>query len=138
MDLNEKLIEIREKLYNMSISEFEEMLERNGANRYMSSEINGRTDINAPFRPKVLATEEEILKAKLTKSYLDIFKIDKFKNEDIFHSYISDAIKMETINTLKQLEYKLSRGHYGDIEILEEDDGRYSIALQEILKVICQ
>lgn len=122
----------------MSISEFEEMLERNGADRYMNEEsIKGRTVINAPFRPKVLATEEEMKEMLTTKSYLDIFKTDKLKNEDIFHSYISDAIKMETINTLKQLEYKLSRGHYDDIETLEEDDGRYSIALQEILKVIC-
>ena len=85
MDLNEKLIEIREKLYNMSISEFEEMLERNGADRYMSNEINGRTDINAPFRPKVLATEEEMKEILTTKSYLDCFH-NNHTIEDCFSS----------------------------------------------------
>ena len=37
MDLNQKLMELKEKLNNMSISEFDEMLERNGINRIKPS-----------------------------------------------------------------------------------------------------
>lgn len=41
-----------------------------------------------------------------------------------------------TLNTLEQLEYKMNRGHWTDIELLEEEDSRYSIALGKAIKAI--
>ena len=41
-----------------------------------------------------------------------------------------------TLNTLEQLEYKMNRGHWIDIEFLEEEDERYSIALRKAIEAI--
>ena len=43
----------------------------------------------------------------------------------------------ETIlNTLEQLIYKMNRSHWADIEILEDEDSRYSIALRKAIEAI--
>ena len=41
-----------------------------------------------------------------------------------------------TLNTLEQLIYKMNRSHWADIEILEDEDSRYSIALREAIEAI--
>lgn len=41
-----------------------------------------------------------------------------------------------TLNTLEQLIYKMSRSHWADIEILEDEDSRYSIALSNAVEAI--
>lgn len=41
-----------------------------------------------------------------------------------------------TINTLEQLFIKISDKHYGDIEYLEDEDGRYTIAINNALQVL--
>lgn len=46
-------------------------------------------------------------------------------------------IKYETTkNTLNQLEYKMRKEHWRDIEVLESDDSRYTIALTKTLNFI--
>ena len=41
-----------------------------------------------------------------------------------------------TLNTLEQLQYKMNRGHWMDIEFLEDEDSRYSIALGKAIEAI--
>lgn len=41
-----------------------------------------------------------------------------------------------TKNTLSQLNYKIYREHWKDIAMLEEDDSRYTIALDKALDFI--
>ena len=41
-----------------------------------------------------------------------------------------------TKNTLNQLEYKMRKEHWLDIEVLESDDSRYTIALTKALNFI--
>jgi hypothetical protein len=41
-----------------------------------------------------------------------------------------------TKNTLYQLEEKLDRGHWGDIQMFEDDDSRYSIAVGNAISAI--
>ena len=41
-----------------------------------------------------------------------------------------------TLNTLEELEYKMNRGYWIDIEFLEEEDERYSIALRKAIEAI--
>jgi len=44
----------------------------------------------------------------------------------------------KVLKTLEQLEFKMDRGHWEDIHILEEEDKRYSTALQEAIEIICR
>lgn len=41
-----------------------------------------------------------------------------------------------TLNTLRQLEYKMNRGHWNDIQYLEEENYMYSIAINKAIEVI--
>lgn len=41
-----------------------------------------------------------------------------------------------TINTLEQLWNKIADKHYGDIEYLEDEDERYTVALDAAIKIL--
>ena len=41
-----------------------------------------------------------------------------------------------TLNTLKQLENKINNHHFADIQYLEDEDCRYSIALEKAIEAI--
>ena len=41
-----------------------------------------------------------------------------------------------TKNTLYQLEEKMNREHWGDIQLFEEEDNRYSIAVEKAILLI--